>query len=338
MSKIINVAVIGYGGAFNMGKNHLTWMKAAGFTPFAACDLDPARMEQAAQDFPGIRTYTDYHQLLADPDVDLVVNILPHNLHGKVNLEIVSAGKHCVSEKPFTITVAEADACMEAAKAKGVTLTVFHNRRYDHDHVAMMEVIRNGEIGDVFQVEAGNGGFAYPGDWWRSNKEISGGNFYDWGVHFLDWVLDIIPDPIENVTGLFQKRVWDKMSNEDQTEAIIRFKSGKSATVWATNIDAFPRARFRILGTKGAIQMGPEWDGTFDVRQSIDGKIWERRVKFNEGNWDDSGATYYKMLAAHLFNGAALEVTAESARRYIAVIEAAEKSSKSHDAEPVAHE
>lgn len=338
MSKNINVAVIGYGGAFNMGKNHLNWMQAAGFTPFAACDVDPARMQSAAQDFPGIRTYTDYRDLLADPDVHLVVNILPHNLHGKVNLDIVSADKHCICEKPFTITVAEADACIAAAKAHGVTISVFHNRRYDGDHLAMMEIVRSGEIGEVFHIEAGSGGFEYPGDWWRANKEISGGNLYDWGVHFMDWVLDLIPDPIENVTGFFHKRVWDKVTNEDQTQAIVRFTTGKYADVRISSIDAAPRARFRILGTKGAIEMGQAWTGEFTVRCVVDGKTWERIEKFQDRGFGDSGLAYYKMLAAHLFNGEPLAVTAESARRNIAVIEAAEKSSKSHQAEPVPHE
>jgi predicted dehydrogenase len=338
VSKTINAAVIGYGGAFNMGRLHLNWMKAAGFTPYAVCDLDPARTASAGEDFPGIKTFTDYHQLLADPDVHLAVCILPHNLHGKVNLDIVSAGKHCVCEKPFTITVAEADACIEMAKAKGVTLSVFHNRRYDGDHLAMMEIIRKGEIGEVFHIEAGMGGFHFPGDWWRADKQISGGNLYDWGVHFLDWVLDLIPDPIENVTGFFHKRVWDKVSNEDQTQAIIRFKSGKYADVRISSIDAAPRDKFRILGTKGAIQMSHEWTGEFTLRRYLDGELWEKKVNFERKHYKDAGQAYYDMLGAHLFEGAPLAVTAESARRNIAVIEAAEASSKSHQAEPVAHE
>lgn len=338
MSKTINVAVVGYGGAFNMGRLHLNWMKNAGFTPYAACDVDPARTASAAEDFPGLKTFTDYHELLADPDVHLVVNILPHNLHGKVNLDIVTAGKHCVCEKPFTITVAEADACIDKAKANGVTLSVFHNRRYDGDHLAMMEIIRNGEIGEVFHIEAGMGGFHYPGDWWRSNKEISGGNLYDWGVHFIDWVLDLIPDPIENVTGFYHKRVWDKVTNEDQTQAIIRFTTNKYADVRISSIDAAPRDKFIILGTKGAIEMVHAWTGEFTLRRYLEGELWEKPVKFERRNYKDAGQAYYDMLGAHLFEGAPLEITAESARRNIAVIEAAERSSKSHQAEPVAHE
>jgi scyllo-inositol 2-dehydrogenase (NADP+) len=202
----------------------------------------------------------------------------------------------------------------------------------------MMEVISKGEIGEAFHIEAGLNGFNYPGDWWRSNKETSGGNLYDWGVHFLDWVLDLIQDPIENVTGFYHKRVWDKVTNEDQTQAIIRFKGNKYADVRISSIDAAPRAKFRILGTMGAIEMTNMWTNEFTVRSVRDGETWERKVNFQQRNYKDAGQAYYDMLGAHLFNGAPLEITAESARRNIAVIEAAEKSSKSHQAEPVAHE
>ena len=61
----IRVGVIGYGGAFNMGKAHLNEMKQAGMTPVAACDVDPKRVEVAKGDFPGIQTYTDVGAMLA---------------------------------------------------------------------------------------------------------------------------------------------------------------------------------------------------------------------------------------------------------------------------------
>ena len=54
-AKDIRVGVIGYGGAFNMGLHHLNEMKAAGMTPVAVCDVDKARVKQAAEDIPGMR-------------------------------------------------------------------------------------------------------------------------------------------------------------------------------------------------------------------------------------------------------------------------------------------
>jgi len=77
----IKVGVIGYGGAFNMGKQHLASMKKAGMTPFAVCEIDPARLEVAEQDFPGIEQYSKLPDMLKNSDVNLIVHITPHNLH-----------------------------------------------------------------------------------------------------------------------------------------------------------------------------------------------------------------------------------------------------------------
>jgi len=336
--KTINAAVLGYGGAFSMGLNHLKWMESAGFTPYAACDLDAARVAAATVDFPGIRTFTDHREMLADEDVDIVVQILPHNLHACVNLDIVNAGKHCVSEKPFTLTTAEADACIDAAHANNVVLTVFHNRRFDADHLAMLEVIERGEIGEPFHIEAGMGSYGEPPDWWRADKAISGGNMYDWGVHFIDWVLRLIPDPIENVTAFYHDRVWPSATNEDQTQAVIRFTTGKYVDVRISSIDAAPRPKFRILGTEGAIVMEHGWPASFTVYRVANGARWQREVSFGHNRYPDPGAAYYRNLADHLRHGVPLAVTAESARRNIAVIEAAERSARSHQAEPVSGE
>src|ERR1700733_7328168 len=129
----VRAAVVGYGGAFVMGKYHGEMINAAGMQVVAACDVDPARMEIAAKDFPGIRTYTDIDALLEDPEVDLVILILPHNLHAPVAVKAANKGKHVIVEKPMCISVAQADAMIDAARANDVMLSIFHNRRWDGD-------------------------------------------------------------------------------------------------------------------------------------------------------------------------------------------------------------
>jgi predicted dehydrogenase len=72
-------AVIGYGGAFNMGRAHCQWMEATGrMKAVAVCDIDEARLEVAQQELPGVATYTDVAAMLAREDIDLVTVILPH--------------------------------------------------------------------------------------------------------------------------------------------------------------------------------------------------------------------------------------------------------------------
>ena len=80
--KEIRWGIIGYGGAFNMGKSHATWINnSPGMRTIAVCDVDPKRTAAAEEDFPGIQTYNDCAEMFKNKDIDCVVNILPHNLH-----------------------------------------------------------------------------------------------------------------------------------------------------------------------------------------------------------------------------------------------------------------
>ncbi len=326
----VKAAVVGYGASFNMGKNHAQWMNDSGrIQTVAACDIDPSRMVAAAADYPGVKTYPHIDDLLKKSDAELVVVITPHNTHAELAIAALNAGRSVVTEKPMCCSVAEATAMIEAAKKNKVTLTVFHNRRHDGDFKAIKTVIDKGTIGEVFQLEAFMGGFSRPGNWWRSDKRISGGCLYDWGAHFADWILNFMPGEMESVTGFFHNRVWHEFTNEDQTQAIIKFKNGATANLTISTIAYAGKPRFRILGTKGAIV--DHWGGSFKVQTEVDGLRVEGDVKYQEGTWP----LYYVNLAAHLLDGAPLEVTPESARRTIVIFETAEKSAKSGKTEPV---
>lgn len=320
----IKAAVVGYGASFGMGKSHAQWMNDTGrMETIAMCDIDAARCEAAKQDYPGIETYLSLDDLLAKSAAELVVIITPHNTHYPLAMQALNAGRSVVLEKPMCITVEQATDMIEAAKKNKVVLTTFHNRRHDGDFKAIKEVIDKGVIGDVFQIEAFMGGWSEPRDWWRSVKEISGGCMYDWGAHFVDWILNFMEgQEMESITGFFQNVVWHEFTNEDQTQAIVRFKNGATADLTISTVAMTGKPRFRILGTRGAIL--DSWSGTFKVTTMVDGIRFEGDVKYKDGTWP----MYYKNLAAHMLDGAPLEVTPESSRRVIAVIETAEKSSK----------
>lgn len=322
--KKIKCAVVGYGGAFGMGRAHAQWMNDTGrMTTIAACDPDAARMETAKTDFPGIETYASLDDLLKKSDAELVVIITPHNTHYELAMKALNAKRSVVLEKPMCIIVEQATAMIEAAKKSKVMLTTFHNRRHDGDFKAIKEVIDKGTIGDVFQIEAFMGGYGHPGHWWRSKKEISGGCMYDWGAHFVDWILNFMAgQEMESITGFIQKCVWKDITNEDQTQAIVKFKNGATADLTISTIAYAGKARFRILGTKGAIV--DQWAGSFKLMSQVDGIRVEGEVKYKDSTWP----LYYQNLAAHMLDGAPLEVTPESSRRVIAVIETAEKSAK----------
>ena len=334
-SQPVRGAVIGYGGAFNMGKGHLNWMKDAGMIPTAACDVDPTRVEAAKGDFEDIRTYTKVSDLLADPNVDLVTIITPHNTHAELAVQVANAGKHVVCEKPMCITAEEATQMIDAAKKNNVTLSIFHNRRHDGDFLTIKDLIDKGTIGNVFQIQAGGGGYNHPGTWWRANKAISGGLMYDWGAHFIDWILNLKHGhKVTQVTGFLQKKVWLDQTNEDHGQIIIRFDDGCAAELTQSNISGVPMPRWRILGDKGGILD----DGTTPDAVQLFARVGDIPVTANVPHKKTEWNTYYKDLGAYFAGTGPLDVTGESARRVIAVIEAAEKSAKSGKSESVPYE
>lgn len=325
-NKTINCGLLGYGPAFNMGKGHAEWINATeGMKAVAVCDVDPKRVEAAKTELPDLKGYfTSLDDMLAMDGLDLVINILPHNLHAPTTLKCLEAGKHVVLEKPFCITVDEANTMVNMAREKGLMLSLFHNRRWDGDYLKIKDLIARGLIGNIFHIEAGQECYDHPGFWWRTNKKISGGVMYDWGAHFLDWILNLVPTAkVTQVTGDFQKRVWHAVTNEDHGEAWIRFDNGVTADYVTSQISAFGRPKWRILGDKGAIQVN--WDEEISLVSFASGIRQDSKVKATLPAY---GCTeYYRNVADHLLMGEDLVVKPEQARRVIGIIDAAERSS-----------
>lgn len=331
----IQVAVVGYGGQFNMGKAHLNECKQAGMTPCAVTDMDPKRLEAAKQDFSGIETYSTLDDLLKKSKANLIIIITPHNSHAKLALKCLNAGRHVVCEKPLAITTAECDTMLATAKRKGLMLSTYHNRHWDGWIMNALKFIRSGAIGDVVRVEAHMGGWGNPGDWWRTSKTISGGILYDWGVHLLEYVLQIIPSDLVEVNGFLKKGFWASKTkwkadtNEDEGYLTIRFKNNVWATLCISAIDSKPKeGMVEITGTKGTFWFN--WGEWFLITHA--GKETITRKGKNPPN---EYFRFYDNIAKHLTKGEKLVITTEWARRPIHIIDLAQQSAKMGKALPV---
>lgn len=326
----IRVGVIGYGGAFNMGRQHLSEMRDAGMTPAAVAEIDPKRLEVAEQDFPGIGRYTSVAQMLRKSDVDLVTIITPHNTHAKLAAQCLRAGRHVVCEKPFAITTAECDRMVRTAQRHKRVVSTYHNRHWDGCiRQALATVKRGRKIGDIVRIEAHMGQWRQPGDWWRSSKSISGGVLYDWGVHLLEYALQLIDAPIAEVSGFAHegfwasKTAWKKDTTEDEGFLTVRFDGGPWLTVCITNIDAKPKEGcMEITGTKGTYVF---WMRKWKLIQPRPGK---EPVVTEGDNPPGEGWRFYRNVAAHLTKREPLVITPQWARRPIHVLDLACRSAR----------
>ncbi|HUT62072.1 MAG TPA: Gfo/Idh/MocA family oxidoreductase [Phycisphaerae bacterium] len=325
----IKVGVVGYGPTFNMGRQHLKEMQGAGMTPTAVADADPSRLEVAAADWPGIQTYPSPAAMLRKSGVDLVTIITPHNTHTKLATQALKAGRHVVVEKPLAITTAQCDGMIAAAKKAGVVLSTYHNRHWDGSILRALKTIRANTIGEVVRIEAHFGGWEKPRDWWRSSRSISGGILFDWGVHLLEYSLQIIQSDAIEVAGFASsgywgpKIKWKADASEDEGFAVVRFASGQWLTLCVSSIDSdskYPeRGMIEITGTKGTYVMGYS---TWALHTQRDGQT----VVTKGANPPAEGWRYYKNVADHLVSGERLVITPQWARRPIHILDLAVQS------------
>lgn len=322
----IKVAVVGYGGIYNMGRIHLQDVQKAGMTPRAVVELDPSRLAIATQDFPGIQTYASVDEMLAKSDANLVILITPHNTHAPLALQCIAAGRHVVCEKPFAITTEECDQMIAAAQKADVVISTFHNRHWDGSVMKALEVVKSGKLGEIVRVEAHMGQRNQPGDVWRGSKSISGGILYDWGVHLLEYSLQLIDSEITEVSGFAKSGFWAPHTRwkddtiEDEAFAVVRFKNGVWLTLCMTHLDSNPkRGMVEITGTKGSLW----WDYE---KHEIIVKDGDTTTVTQGRNPKEKWENYYANIADHLSKGEPLVITAEWARRPIHILDLANQS------------
>ncbi len=324
----VKVGVVGYGAAFNMGAHHFREMQLAGMTPVAVADMDPARRKAAEDDFAGIETYDSLEKMLKKSDVNLITLITPHNLHANQAIKALKSGRHVVCEKPLAITTAECDAMIAAAKKSDVVLSTYHNRHWDGAILEALKHINKGEIGDVSRIEIHMCNYGKPGDWWRTSKTISGGILYDWGVHLLEYCLQILQADLVEVSGFANngfwadKTKWKDDTNEDEAFVTARFTGGKWLSLKVSTMDSNPQDGWiTITGTKGSYVLDGEGYKVFTHKAKSD-------VLTKGKNQPNQWAKFYQNIADHLTKGTELVISPEWARRPIHIIDLGIRSAK----------
>jgi predicted dehydrogenase len=340
----LGIGILGY--APSVGRTHgLGAQKTPGLALRAVCDLNPDQLDRARSDFPDIKTY-ESAELFADAaDIDLVIVATPPDTHARLCLQMMSVGKHVVSEKPLALNCRETDALKGMAAKQGVHLSCHQNRRWDPDYLAIKQSLDDKLIGDLFYLESFVGGFHHPCGYWHSHAPISGGTSYDWGAHYLDWIVSLIPERVEAVVATRHKRVWQDVTNADQERIQVRFCGGKEAEFMHSDIAAARKPKWFLLGTEGAI-VGNWRDVTsyeFDpdhyyqrhdipatemvpdltvFRRHHSGKV----TRMNPAIPDRDHYQFHSNLADHLLLGEPIAAPLSDSIKVVAILEAAARS------------
>jgi predicted dehydrogenase len=277
--------------------------------------------------------------------VDVVIIATPPNSHAKLATQLLEAGKHVVCEKPLALTRAETETMIETANRNQRLLVTHQNRRWDVDYLAIKQALTEQLLGQLFYVETFVGGYSHPCGYWHSHAPISGGTAYDWGAHYLDWVLSLIPDKPTAVISTRQNRVWHDVTNADQERVQLRFAGGQEAELIHSDIAAIRKPKWYLLGTSGAIvgrwrditvhEIDPTlYFQTHEIpatemppdltlqRRHRSGQLVEQKLPLPERQH----FPFHHNLADHLLTGEPLAVPVEQSAQVVAVLEAANRS------------
>lgn len=320
------VGLLAYGA---IGHEHnLAVQGTPGLVLTAVCDINPDRIAAARELAPTIEAFSDATAMLDSGLIDLVVISTPPNSHYSWAKEALGRGVHVVLEKPMALTAQQCDELMALAAQKELMLVVYQNRRYDADFVTIARLISSGAIGEVFQYDCFVGGYSEPCTYWHSNAEVSGGAIFDWGSHFIDQILTVIPNEVAHVSGQNHKRVWMHATNADHAQVTITFDSGAQATFINSDLAAARKPKFYILGTKGAI-VG-DWDRA--AEPAVADLPAVVTLHTNDGNCtvvaldDVEPFGFHSSIVNFLHNKVPMAVQALQSRNVVSIMQAAESS------------
>jgi predicted dehydrogenase len=187
----------------------------------AVCDRDAERARRRAEEWGAQKSYTDFDQMLADPEVDAVDILTPHHLHEDHARAALGAGKHVSLQKPPTRTLAELDRVARAAEEAGRVLRVFENFMHYPPHVKAKQLIEEGAIGVPISVRVKTAAGRIGDGWeitpqtqaWRMDPETCGGGptTFDHGYHCYHMGQFFVPAEIERVHAFIH---WTKLAEK----------------------------------------------------------------------------------------------------------------------------
>ncbi|NOU92275.1 gfo/Idh/MocA family oxidoreductase [Paenibacillus sp. LMG 31456] len=278
MSKL-RIAVIGAGSISDVHFN--SYVNNEEVELVAVCDLIEERARAKADKYGARKVFTNYNDLLADPEIDAVSICTWNNTHVEISIAALEAGKHVLVEKPMSTDINKALELQEAVKRSGKKLQVGFVRRYSGSAKVLKQFIDAGELGDIYYAKAsilrrlGN-----PGGWFSDKERSGGGPLMDIGVHIIDLCWYLMGRPkVVSVTGNTYKKLgnrsninnlnfykaadFDASKNtvEDLANALIRFENGASLYVdvsFALHAKA-SCSQVEIFGDKGGAEIEPSF-------------------------------------------------------------------------------
>ena len=300
----VKVGIVGCGGIAN-GKHMPALKHLDNVEMVAFCDLIPERAQQAAAEYgaAGARVTTDYRELLAMPEVEVVHVLTPNKWHAPITVAALDAGKHVMCEKPMAIDYAGAKSMMEAAERNQKLLTIGYQSRHKPESIYLKRMIEDGDLGEIYFAKAKCIRRRGVPTWgvFLDAEQQGGGPLIDIATHALDltlWLMDNYK-PKMVVGNAFRKLAehegsanpwgpWDpkEFTVEDSGFGYITFENGAVVMLecsWALNtLESEADGMTVLCGTKA----GADMKGGLRINGEKNGRLYVTEPDFSAGGVD----------------------------------------------------
>ncbi|MEC0227378.1 Gfo/Idh/MocA family protein [Paenibacillus alba] len=344
--KIVKVGIIGQGRSGRDIHGNLLAQIKDYYTIVAVADSIPERQARAEQEY-GCKAYASWEDMVANEELDLVINASPSHLHFPITLTLLNRGVHVLCEKPLARSVEEVDQLIEASQRSGKQLAVFQQSRYQPAYVQIQQIIDSGVLGRIVQIDFSMNNFARRWDW-QTLQSNNGGSLMNTGPHPLDQTLQFL-----GTDGLPQVMcIMDRANTfgdaEDYVKLILRKQGFPTIDLEISSCDVFPQEQFHIQGTNGGLHGTAEkltWK-YFKPEEAPDQQLtkeplfdshgmpaycketlawhsesWELAIPSGKTPFEHMTEKLYLMLYHTLTDGAPLEITPEQVRQQMWVME-----------------
>jgi UDP-N-acetylglucosamine 3-dehydrogenase len=199
----------------------------------------------------------DWRAVLERDDVDAVDICSPNALHAEMAIAAAEAGKHVLVEKPIAVTLAEADAMIDACAAAGVVLMAAHNVRFAAPYAAAASAVASGMVGEIVGVRAAFGhagpqAWAPASTWFREAGVSGGGALLDLGIHVADLLRSVTGDEVEEVSAFLRRPAPDAV--EEAGQVAFSLRGGGIGTFHASWVARpGPDHQLVVHGTEGSL-------------------------------------------------------------------------------------
>jgi UDP-N-acetyl-2-amino-2-deoxyglucuronate dehydrogenase len=329
----VRIALVGCG---RISRTHADAIdNVPGLELAAVCDVVEDRAVQLAEAH-GIPWFTDYAAMLEQSDTHAVAVCTPSGLHPEHGILAARAGRHVICEKPMAITLAAADALVQACDEAGVRLFVVKQNRLNRPIQLLKRALEKGRFGRLYLANT-TVRWTRPQEYydqapWRGSWAFDGGAIMNQASHYVDLIQWLV-GPVESVmakTATLARRI----ETEDTGVALLRFRSGALGVIEVTML-TYPRnleGSITILGERGTVKIG----GTAVNRvehwsfsdYDDDDKLVEAAASTPPNVYGFGHAGYYRNVLAVLRGEAAADTDGRAGRKSLELILAIYESAK----------